>query len=145
MKKILICFLLMSLLQVASPFTLSAQRARSRISSSDKNWPSFYSAFRLAIRKRDRAALRSLMTADFEWAADGHVGPTQAISFIDQGLVTWRKLAQSVNGKVIGCKFKDSSCWNFTGKVAKRTVGPEWLVFELEPDGQWRWARLVGD
>lgn len=125
--------------------SMGVQTSRSRASASTQSWQQFFSVFRAAARARDRQVLRSMMARDFEWAGDGKVGPDQALANLDQGLVTWKKFIQSVNGRVVTCKLNDSSCWNFTGRSAKRTTGPEWLVFELGSDGRWRWARLVGD
>jgi hypothetical protein len=121
------------------------QTSRTRGNPSTQSWQQFISVFRAAARARDRQVLRTMMTRDFEWAGDGKVGPDEALSNLDQGLVTWKKFIQSVNGRVVTCKLNDSSCWNFNGRQAKRTTGPEWLVFELGADGRWRWARLVGD
>lgn len=134
-----------ALLLVAFLTSLGAQTSRSRASASTQSWQQFISVFLAAARARDRQVLRTMMTRDFEWAGDGKVGPDEALSNLDQGHVTWKKFIQSVNGRVVTCKLNDSSCWNFTGRPAKRTTGPEWLVFELGTDGRLRWARLVGD
>lgn len=122
-----------------------AQTARLRANVSIQSWQQFIAVFRAAARVRDRQVLRSMMSRDFEWAGDGRVGPDEALSNLDRGYVTWQKFIKSVNGRFVTCKMKDSSCWNFSGRQAKRTVGPEWLVFELGSDGLWKWARLVGD
>lgn len=52
--------------------------------SADDTWISFWEAFRTAVRKRDRVALRRMMTEDFQFYADG-ASPDQAIKFFD----TW--------------------------------------------------------
>lgn len=110
-----------------------------------EDWDSFWNLFRAAVRKRDRIALRQLMSTNFEWAGDGNVNAGEAITYIDQGVVSWQNILKSVNSGVINCKSKDSSCWNFSGRQAKRTIKPNWLVFEIGADGRWRWVRLVGD
>jgi hypothetical protein len=109
------------------------------------DWATFWPAFRSAVQRRDRAALKSMMTSSFEWAGDGQVSSTEAIRNLDQGIVSWQSLLNSVNNGVTDCKSKDSSCWNFNGRRAKRTIKSNWLVFELGADGRWKWVRLVGD
>src|SRR5215217_4567679 len=89
------------------------QTSRTRGNPSTQSWQQFISVFRAAARARDRQVLRTMMTRDFEWAGDGKVGPDEALSNLDQGLVTWKKFIQSVNGRVVTCKLNDSSCWNF--------------------------------
>ncbi|MGH9841380.1 MAG: hypothetical protein ACREEM_21715, partial [Blastocatellia bacterium] len=122
--------------------TSAAQR---RAATGQGEWATFLSAFQNAVRKRDRFALRTLMSDSFEWAGDGKVSSADAINYIDQGIVSWQNILKSINGGVINCKYKDSSCWNFSGRQAKRTTKPNWLVFELGSDSRWKWARLVGD
>lgn len=124
---------------------LTAPGAAQRRTEPDAGWQSFWTEFRAAVRKRDRIALRQLMTADFEWAGDGRVSAGEAITYLDQGIVSWKSISRSVGGRVVDCKFKDSSCWNVSGRQAKRTAGPERLVFELVANGRWKWVRLVGD
>lgn len=109
------------------------------------DWATFWPTFRGAVQKRDRAMLRSMMSASFEWAGDGQVSSVQAIKNIDQGLVSWQRLLISVNSGVVNCKPKDGSCWNFSGRQAKRTIKANCLVFEQGVDGHWKWVRLIGD
>jgi hypothetical protein len=135
--------LYISLLLLIEPVAFAQSRGTK--GATDQSWQQFYTAFRTAVRKRDRITLKQLMSTNFEWAADGNVNAAEAINYIDQGLVSWQKILKSANGGVINCKSKDSSCWNFSGAQAKRTIKPNWLVFELGSDGRWRWVRLVGD
>ncbi|MBI1760534.1 MAG: hypothetical protein HYR56_03770 [Acidobacteria bacterium] len=109
------------------------------------DWATFWPAFRAALQQRDRAAIRSMISAGFEWAGDGQVNSAQVIRNMDTGLVPWQRILKSVTGGVVNCRPKDSSCWNFSGRQAKRTIKPETLVFELGTDARWKWARLVGD
>jgi hypothetical protein len=64
MKRVLITALLLVLL---APQAASAQRA----GAADRAWRPFISAFRSAVRKRDRAALRKMMAADFYYHSSG--------------------------------------------------------------------------
>jgi hypothetical protein len=62
--------------------TTSGQTSNRRSNVGDRGFQQFFGTLRTAMRKRDRETLRSLMTRDFQWAGDGHVGPDQAISYI---------------------------------------------------------------
>jgi hypothetical protein len=130
------------IVRVSSEST-SQRRGRGSVTGGD--WQSFWIEFHAAVRKRDRIALRQLMSTSFEWAGDGNVSAGEAINNLDRGVVSWQSILKSVNNGVINCKSKDSSCWNFSGRQAKRTIKHNWLVFELEAGGRWRWVRLVGD
>jgi len=119
------------------------------IYNADRNdsskWGAFWTDFTSAVNRRDRATLMTMMTSNFEWAGQGNIGPIQAISILDDEMVTWQNILKSVNGGVINCEFEDSTCWNFTGRKAKRTRTSKRLIFELGDDGQWRWVRLIED
>lgn len=131
------------LLLMLLPLSAMAQRNIQRGKDGTETFVSFFAAFRDAINKQDRAALKSLMGSTFEWAGDGKDSRDVAIRNID--LVNlWQKFRKSVAGKTINCKIKDPACWHYP-IPARRTVGPSWLLFQLDSDGKWRWVALLGD
>ncbi|MBV8860017.1 MAG: hypothetical protein JOZ02_24005 [Acidobacteria bacterium] len=48
-----------------------ADAAAAKKAEADRAWPSFYAAFRGAVRRRDREALRRMMPAEFDYSDDG--------------------------------------------------------------------------
>ena len=71
---------------------LAAQRA-----AAERAWPAFFKSFRTAVAKRDRAALKGMMTPDFFFSGgggdDNHDGDTrdEAFKFLDDPQVhAWR-------------------------------------------------------
>jgi hypothetical protein len=49
----------------------AADAAAKRRAEADRAWPAFYASFRDAVRRRDRAALRKMMPAEFDFSGGG--------------------------------------------------------------------------
>src|ERR1700682_674483 len=97
-KRILV---LLFLLAVPS-FTI-AQKSRSQWTAANASWQSFYTAFRAAVTRRDRAAILRTMPDDF---FDGGGGGTASewLQFIDENAKngSWTDLQKSLaKGTVI--------------------------------------------
>lgn len=57
-------------------------RPRARVeASAERVWPSFFAAFRDAVKKRDRAALQEMMTPDFLYSLGGGGTREEAFEF----------------------------------------------------------------
>lgn len=112
-----------------------AQTSRLATSAANKNWPTFYSEFRLAVNKRDRAALKRMMSSPFNenCTVEGPAQTTdQGIAALDRG--GWQSLQKLL---ALGTKPWASR----KGRTRRVTKGdPENLqLFEFGADGRWRW------
>ncbi len=103
----------------------------------------FFSAFKRAVMSNNRAAIKSMMSASFEWALDGYGTNTEALSNMDQ-MRLWPGLRNAVLRKPIACK--QSYCNNRIGyrtwSSAKYQVE---IMFEKDGNGVWHWTALLGD
>ena len=77
MKLIGILILVAAFLFPQSSFAQKRSRASSRSISqvnvaAEKSWPSFFAAFRAAVKKRDRAALRKMLAPDLLFSLGHH-------------------------------------------------------------------------
>jgi ketosteroid isomerase-like protein len=118
-----------------------------RGSASQGDWDSFWSAFRAAVRRRDRKALKAMMTPNFEWNFAGEPNnPDAAFGYWDKR--AWaaldRVLAQGTVPYQQGDPMKKNVTSRIAPPVATRDYYDEWrAVFELGTDGRWRWAAFV--
>ena len=137
MTKPRILLLLVLLLVPALTF---AQNSRSSWAAANASWQSFYSAFRAAINKRDRAAMLRMMPDDF---FDGGGGGTASewLRFIDENAKngSWRDLQNSfARGTVIN---RD---WSSKG-IPTRVTKDNGYYFEFRKNRKWYFAGVVGD
>jgi len=137
MTKTRILFLLFLLLVPSLTF---AQKARSPWAAANASWQSFYTAFRVAVNKRNHAAMLRMMPDDF---FDGGGGETASewLHFIDQNAKSgsWRDLQKSfAQGTVIN---RD---WSKKG-IPTRVTKDNGYYFEFRRDQKWYFAGVVGD
>ena len=137
MGKTRILFLLLFLLFPSLTFS---QTARSKSAAANASWQGFYSAFRAAVNKRNRAAMLRMMPDDF---FDGGGGSTASewLRFIDENAKngSWRDLQKSfAQGTVINRK------WSSKG-VPTRVTKDNKYYFEFRRDKRWYFAGVVGD
>jgi len=71
--------LLILIVLVLAPTTFAANDNR----TADRAWTPFFVAFRAAVTKRDRAALRTMMSPDFYSSPGNDAGPDAAFEFWD--------------------------------------------------------------
>lgn len=111
-------------------------------SSASKSWNAFWTKFSAAVNKKDKEALKALMSSDFEWALDGYTSPDEVIRIMDK-YKYWNQFKRSVANGVKVCGYDAPDCFR-TKNTARRTKSPNWLLFEFI-GGQWKWTRLIGD
>jgi hypothetical protein len=122
------------------PSLTFAQKSRSNWAAANASWQQFYTAFRAAVNKRDRAAMLRMMPDDF---FDGGGGATASewLQFIDGNARngSWRDLQKSfAQGTVI------SREWSKKG-VPTRITKDNGYYFEFRKDKKWYFAGVVGD
>jgi hypothetical protein len=139
MTKLRIIFLTLLLLIPALAYS---QTSRSQ-TEANRSWLSFWSQFSAAMKKKDRVALRRMMSSDFEWALDGVTPPNEVFQMMDR-YNYWRPFQKSVANGVKICGYNADDCRHKT-RPARRTKSPDWLLFEFQSDGKWRWVALMGD
>ena len=137
MTKTRILFLLFFLLVPSLTF---AQNSSSNWTAANASWQSFYTAFRAAVDKRDRAAMLRMMPGDF---FDGGGGGTASewLQFIDGSAKngSWRDLQKSfAQGTVINRN------WSSKG-IPTRVTKDNGYYFEFRRDKKWYFAGVVGD
>lgn len=106
--------------------------------SADETWTSFWQGFRAAVMKRDRAALKKLMTNPFDSGGGGDYSPDKWIRFLDERKA-WGHVQKSVAS---GTRpFEEYS--RSIGKPS-RVTNRKHLIFVFS-NGRWRWASVMGD
>jgi len=103
-----------------------------------KAWPQFWTAFRTAVKKRDRAALRGMISPDFSTAFDQPESwfhsPDDVIKWIDQ-MKLWSELVHSLaSGSRIDRGDRPVRC----------TKNGSWC-FKFGTDGRWRLIERGGE
>lgn len=112
------------------PSLTFAQTSRSKsIAEANRNWPSFIAAFRVAVNKRDRAALREMIAIPFHTQVDGELkSPDQVFKWLDE-TKSWGELQKEVAPR-------SKSTSNNAGARPQRSTGT--FDFEFARDGRWR-------
>jgi len=113
-----------------------APRGR-QLSSTAQNWDTFWNTFRTAVRKRDRVALKGMMTVEFNTLAGISYTAPDARDAVLQD-INWNNLdkvlrqgvgpLQKARGKTIR---QAPPILKGVGMVA---------IFEISSDGRWRWS-----
>lgn len=133
MKKVCV----LSLLLVLSIPGVASAQTRARNSGANQSWQQFYIAFRNAVRKRDKVALKRMMAVNFNSAAGISYSESDARDAVLRDL-DWDSLNQLLSQGVGPIKKENGKAvrqappsLESTGMVA---------FFELGRDGRWRWA-----
>ena len=121
------------------PCLTFSQTPRSKSAAANASWQSFYSAFRAAVNKRDRAAMLRMMPDDF--FDGGGSTASEWLQYIDENAKkgSWRDLQKSfARGTVINRK------WSREG-IPTRVTRDNGYYFEYRRDKRWYFAGVVGD
>jgi len=128
-------FSLVLLMFFASPVFVRTTRPQSTRKSAD--WVAFYSAFRSAVRKRDKQALKSMMAIEFNKGAGISYSDPDARDAVLRDM-NWKGLDQVLRKGVSSVKSQGGksirhipSQMSDVGMVA---------FFELRNDGRWEWS-----
>ena len=119
--------------------SLGISEASSRIQrqNADQSWQQFYSAFRAAVDRRDRASLKRMMARSFETNGGGEFTPARFLAMMKAD--DWRQLQRSLER---GTK-------PMSGERRPRRVTSDGRagapIFEFGRDGRWRWVAVMGD
>jgi hypothetical protein len=132
--------ILLLLFLLVVPALTFAQESRSNWTAANASWQKFYTAFRAAVNKRDRAAMLRMMPDDF---FDGGGGQTAGewLQFIDDNAKngSWRDLQKSfAQGTVI------NRAWSKKG-TPTRVTKDNGYYFEFRKNKKWYFAGVVGD
>jgi hypothetical protein len=132
--------ILLALFLLLVPCLTFAQKSRSNWAAANASWQEFYTAFRAAVNRRDRAAMLRMMPDDF---FDGGGGETASewLQFIDDNAKdgSWRDLQKSfAQGTVINRE------WSKKG-TPTRVTKDNGYYFEFRKDKKWYFAGVVGD
>lgn len=128
----------------------TAVRAR-KPTAAEQSWPAFYAAFRDAVKRRDREALKRMMTADFYSSAGNDPGPDAAFAYWDTpGINGWAALTKVLAAGVAPLSPSSQFSSGRPGRVAPpaanvksklRSGAVKWYaVFEYGPDNQWHFV-----
>lgn len=111
------------------------------------NWNQFWIAFRNAVRRRDRSALKRIMTHDFEWSFGGYPPGDPRDSFFRymDKYRHWKALDQVLAQGTMPWQQGDPMRRNVVSRIAPpHEPTYDWrAVFELGPDGLWRWTAFI--
>lgn len=107
--------------------------SRDEIARSNANWPKFWAAFQVSVRKHDRKALISMMSDPFG-CANEEISPADCLrNLVEPGsYVSWKRIASAVRA---GTKLDGET---------RRISFDDYLAFELGKDGKWRWSAIWG-
>ncbi len=122
--------------------------AHQSAAAAERAWQPFFAAFRRAVKERDRAALREMMSDDFFSSGGNSSGPEAAFEFWDDPQVRgWAALEKVLaKGTVPKAAWWNPSGGKYFGRVAppaanirrnvKRGAVERYAIFEFR-DGRW--------
>jgi hypothetical protein len=122
---------------------LDHQSRASNFVQSNDGFNAFYGAFKKAVFKNDRSAIRAMMSPRFEWALDGYVSRDEALQTMDRNK-RWAGLRNALTRRPVRCK--QPYCNNRSGY--RIWSSPKYrfeTMFERGADGQWKWSAVLGD
>lgn len=116
-----------------------SQSTASRIATAERSWPPFWSQFKMAINKKDHAALLRVMPSDF-FDGGGGYNAKEWLKLMDENEQrgSWRDIKRSVAGGA-----KTHRAWSAKGMPTKVTRDNGYY-FEYRR-GKWYFAGVVGD
>ena len=103
----------------------------------------FFASFRKAVLSNDQAAVKNLMSANFEWALDGFITRDEAVKNMDQ-MKLWNGLRNAVMRTPVACK--GAYCNNRSGyRTWSTAIYKVEIMFEKDGGGNWHWTAMLGD
>ncbi|MGH9844723.1 MAG: hypothetical protein ACREEM_38895 [Blastocatellia bacterium] len=118
--------------------------------SQTSDWQAFWNVFCTAVQRHDRRALKSMMAGDFEWTFGGESNtPDNAFRYWDRPDVRgWLALDKALAQGTVPYQQGDPVRAKRPSRIAPPAAAGDnyynWrAVFELGPDGRWRWVAFV--
>jgi hypothetical protein len=121
--------------------------------AAEQVWPDFFKAFRVAVSKRDRTALKEMMVPDFFFSGgggdDNGDGDTrdEAFKFLDDPQVHgWQALAKTLTSGAVpsppnpndgGKKYISRVAPASARNIKDLSTAPPWIAFFEFRDGHW--------
>lgn len=116
----------------------ASQKTNSQSTTALEEWDKFWPAFRTAVKKIDRMAIKRMIANPFDSGGGGDYSPDKWIRFLDEEKA-WGEIQRSVAS---GTKpFEEYS--RDIGKPS-RVTNRRHLIFVFS-NGRWRWAAVMGD
>lgn len=142
-------FFLLLLLFLFIPSLAVAQTSRSVTAAANKSWTKFFTKFRAAVIKRDRAALKKMISSEFDWT-NGELGisPAQVLWNLDND-GAWRKgkpnMWKLLQKSLVLNRFKATTYGSRPARSNYSKNNDPYVFFVFESDGRWRWHSFLGD
>ncbi len=132
-------YILVLLLFLFIPSFAVAQKSRSVNVEANKSWTKFFAEFSTAVKKRDRPALKAMISDSFDWTAERlGVTPDGVVKILDEEKV-WKILQKSLAVR----RFIPTKYDSRPARQTKTDYPTCFFVFEA--DGKWRWQAVLGD
>jgi hypothetical protein len=106
--------------------------------TAQQEWEKFWPAFRTAVKKLDRVAIKRMMANPFDSGGGGDYSPDKWIRFLDREKA-WGEIQRSVAS---GTKPFDEYSRDI--RKPSRVTNRRHLIF-IFSNGRWRWAAVMGD
>jgi hypothetical protein len=131
----------------AAPSAVATVATTAASSPAAGDWDGFFTAFRGAVQRRDRAALQGMMSSQFEYANALAVPPKEVFSQLDfDGGTNWtileKTLAQPVKPFKLAEATRPLRSATHPAPCGEGCRYQSEVVFEQEPSGQWRWKAM---
>jgi hypothetical protein len=115
---------------------LLAPAAASAQTAADRSWPGFWRQFTSAVRGKNRAAIRRLMSSEADFITTGGIGNRNDFLKMFDDKSYWGDVRRSADQGVV-------SFVSEKGRPGRRTRD-KYLTFEFI-GGRWRFVGLFGD
>jgi len=150
MKHILVIILLVVLLAPCASYAQKSSNSQ-RIAAAEQAWKVFIPRFRAAVNRRDRDALRQMMTAEFLYSFGGNLDRDEALEYWDKSDArAWEAFARVLAKGAVSSwramqRIPDNPVASRIAPPAARKRGyVAWrATFEYGEDGQWRCTAFV--
>jgi hypothetical protein len=137
------------MLTLVETLPMGSIKERPEAGPTSKDWPTFFSSFRAAVKNRDREALKIMMSRNFEFRNDFGVPPDKVFADLDYGNgENWDILEKTIAKGPKPYKLPNTSrparvAKNLSPCAEKPCRYQAWVIFELDKSNQWRWKSMI--
>jgi hypothetical protein len=125
--------------QYVSSVAAKLSTAQRNAAAEQEQWSKFWPAFRDAVRKRDRMALKRMISTPFDSGGGGDYSPSQWIKLMDEENF-WPEIQKSLDTGT-----KPFPEYSRETKRPSRVTNRKHLIFVFGADGRWHWVAVMGD